>query len=232
MHFDLFYAIVYLCMIDNIRPSSAPAQPPVQQYAPRRPEHQRKEGLRSVFSTVAVLLIAPVIAVFLTIFVFQSYQVDGESMETTLSHNDRLVVWKLPKTWSRITGHDYVPNRGDVVVFTEPSLSQFAQDPGKQLIKRVVGLPGERVVVKNGVLTVYNQESPQGFQPDATLPYGEVIKNTPIEGEWQVEAGQLFVVGDNRGNSLDSRTFGPIDASNIVGKLAIRVLPISDIKKF
>lgn len=178
------------------------------------------------------MLTAPLIAIFLTIFVFQSYQVDGESMETTLSHNDRLIVWKLPKTWSRITGHDYIPKRGDVVVFTEPNLGRHGQDPGKQLIKRVVGLPGERVVINDGVLTVYSDEHPGGFQPDKTLPYGDIIGETPMDGEWEVGEGHVFVVGDNRGNSLDSRTFEAIDANNIVGKLAVRVLPINEIKKF
>ncbi|HEY5806312.1 MAG TPA: signal peptidase I [Candidatus Saccharimonadales bacterium] len=124
---------------------------------------ERGEGVKSTLSTFAVLLVAPLIAIFLTIFVFQSYQVDGESMETTLRHNDRLVVWKLPKTWSHITGHAYIPKRGDIVVFTEPSLGQFGQSPGKQLIKRVVGLPGDRVVIGNGVLTVYNQKILKGF---------------------------------------------------------------------
>ena len=153
-------------------------------------------------------------------------------METTLFHNDRLVVWKMPKTWSKITGHPYIPNRGDIVVFTEPTLGQFGQDPGKQLIKRVIGLPGERVVVRDSKLTVYNKEHPQGFVPDQTLPYGNVIKGTQMDGEWTVGSGEIFVAGDNRGNSLDSRTFGPIDASNIVGKLAIRVLPLDQIKRF
>src|SRR5688572_19003919 len=123
-----------------------PASPPIKDEPSRKPRFRsnRGEGLKSAFSTLAILLVAPLIAVFLTVFVFQSYQVDGESMENTLYHNDRLVVWKMPKTWSRITGHAYIPNRGDVVVFTEPELGQFGQDPGKQLIKRVVGLPGER----------------------------------------------------------------------------------------
>jgi signal peptidase I len=197
-----------------------------------RGESSRKEGLVSAFSTIAVLLVAPLLAIFLTMFVFQSYQVDGESMETTLAHNDRLIVWKMPKTWSRITGHDYIPKRGDVVVFVEPDLSQFGQDPGKQLIKRVLGLPGERVVIADNKLTVYNQENPNGFQPDKELPYGSVIGETPIDHEWEVGEGQIFVVGDNRSNSLDSRTFGPIDAGNIVGKLVIRVLPLADVKKF
>lgn len=117
-------------------------------------------------------------------------------------------------------------------MFVEPNLGKFGQDPGKQLIKRVVGLPGERVVVKDGALTVYNEEQPEGFQPDKTLPYGDVISETPLDGEWTVGEHQVFVVGDNRNNSLDSRTFDAIDAKNIVGKLAIRVLPLSDVKKF
>lgn len=231
VHNPLFSVIVYLCMIENEQaPTSPPA--PIRPVAPRRPASNRGEGLKSAFSTLAVLLVAPLIAVFLTVFVFQSYQVDGESMETTLSHNDRLVVWKTPKTWARITGNDYIPKRGDVVVFVEPSLGQFGQDPGKQLIKRVVGLPGERVVVKNGKLIVYNDERPDGFEPDRVLPYGDVIKNTPMDDEWSVGKDQIFVVGDNRSNSLDSRTFGPIDADNIVGKLVVRILPLGEIKRF
>ncbi len=153
-------------------------------------------------------------------------------METTLSHNDRLIVWKMPRTWSRITGHDYVPKRGDVIVFSEPKLGEFGQDPGKQLIKRVVALPGEKVIVQDGKLTVYNAANPDGFEPDRTLPYGTNISSTSIDDTWTVGPHQIFVVGDNRDNSLDSRTFGPIHTKNIIGKLLIRVLPLSEIKAF
>src|SRR4029079_14046831 len=143
-----------------------PAKPiPPQPSIPAKRESTRKEGLRSALSTIGVLLVAPLIALFLTAFIFQSYQVDGQSMETTLDNNDRLVVWKLPRSWSRLTGHAYIPKRGDVIVFNEPALAQFGQDPGKQLIKRVIGLPGERVVVKDNVLTVYNKANPDGFRP-------------------------------------------------------------------
>jgi signal peptidase I len=153
-------------------------------------------------------------------------------METTLSNNDRLIVWKLPRTWSRITHHQYIPKRGDIVVFVEPSLGRFGQSPDKQLIKRVVGLPGERVVVKNGVLTVYNNDHPSGFQPDQVLPYGNVIGQTPMDGTWTIGDQEIFVVGDNRSNSLDSRSFNAVNAKNIVGKLVVRVLPLNDVKKF
>lgn len=216
--------------IDN----SAPPVPP-NRFDPRtdrRRNAARKDNIRSALSTIGILLTAPLIAVFLTVFVFQSYQVDGASMETTLSHNDRLIVWKLPKTWSKITGHGYIPKRGDVVVFVEPTISQFGQDPKKQLIKRVVALPGERVTVRDGKLIVYNKEHPNGFEPDKTLPYGEVIQSTSIENTWHVGPREVFVVGDNRNNSLDSRTFGPINIENIVGKLVMRVLPLSEMKRF
>ncbi len=196
-----------------------------------KPAHKR-ESFRSVLSTIAILLIAPLIAILLTAFVFQSYQVDGPSMQTTLHDKDRLIVWKLPRTWSRLTGHDYVPKRGDIVVFTTPNLANFGQDPNKQLIKRVIGLPGDKIVVQNNILTVYNAAHPNGFRPDATLSYGHVIQGTNIDGEWTVAKGQLFVCGDNRFDSLDSRLFGPIQSKDIIGKLVVRILPVSQAMRF
>lgn len=201
--------------------------------APPTTGNKRKtENKGNIWSTVAVLLIAPLVALFLTAFVFQSYQVDGPSMETTLFHNDRLFVWKVSKAWSRITGHAYIPKRGDVIIFTERANVGFSQSDGKQLIKRVIGLPGERVVVKNNIATVYNKEHPQGFQPDKTLPYGDVITETAGNKEWVIPKDEVFVMGDNRPNSLDSRSFGPVAAKDIVGKLVMRVWPLNEAKRF
>ncbi len=203
---------------------------PVEPIEPS-PAPKAREGLASVISTVAVLLIAPLIALFLTAFVFQSYQVDGPSMETTLFNNDRLLVWKVPKTWSKITGHAYIPNRGDIIIFVEREVDGLDVG-GKQLIKRVIALPGERVVVADGIATVYNAEHPEGFQPDKTLPYGNVIQSTGINTDVTVPKDQIFVMGDNRGNSLDSRTFGPVSARDIVGKLMLRVWPLGSFKRY
>lgn len=202
--------------------------------APIETPDPKGDNLRSILSTVAILLLAPLIAIFLTAFVFQSYQVDGQSMETTLQNNDRLIVWKMARTWSRITGHAYIPNRGDVVIFNEPQdkLEGFEQTGTKQLIKRVIALPGERVVVKDGTLTVYNQAHPEGFQPDKTLPYGTNIPETTIDTDIVVPQNSVFVCGDNRPDSQDSRMFGPISVDQIVGKLVIRILPINNVKRF
>jgi signal peptidase I len=153
-------------------------------------------------------------------------------MENTLQNNDKLIIWKVPRTWASITGHPYIPNRGDIIVFTESGLAQYGQDNTKQLIKRVIGLPGDKIVVANGVYTIYNKQHPNGFDPDKTLPYG---KNIPVtSGDETITLGpdQLFVSGDNRPDSLDSRMFGPINANQIIGKLAIRVLPINTTKLF
>lgn len=205
-------------------PGSAPAG--------QRRRSPERENFLSILSTLAILLIAPVIAILLTAFVFQSYQVDGPSMQKTLYNNDRLIVWKLPKTWARITNHPYIPNRGDIIVFTDPKIADVGQDPSKQLIKRVIALPGERVVVKDGVVTVFNEEYPDGFNPDTTLPYHREGTDTAGDLSYTVRENEVYVLGDNRSNSLDSRTFEGVNAHDIVGKLVLRVLPISDMKVF
>lgn len=194
----------------------------------------RHQGLRDALSIVGVLLAALILAWGLISFVFQSYQVDGPSMQTTLENGDHLVVWKVPRTWAHITGHPYIPDRGDVIIFNEPglndSIGQGSSD--KQLIKRVIGLPGDRVVVKNGVVTIYNKAHPQGFEPDKTLPYGKVIPTTSGDIDITLAKDQIFVCGDNRPDSLDSRIFGPVNVNNIVGKLVIRILPLNEVKVF
>lgn len=204
----------------------------VSVHGPKKQASRQKESWKSIASTVAILLIAPLFALFLISFVFQSYLVDGPSMESTLQDKDRLIVWKVPRTWARITGNDYIPKRGDIIVFTEPKLQEFGQKSGKQLIKRVVGLPGERITIKNGVVTVYSTEHPDGFRSKVTLPDGSLIEPTSGEIDTAVPEGSVFVLGDNRSNSLDSRAFGPVDADNIVGKLTARFLPLGEARHF
>jgi signal peptidase I len=187
---------------------------------------------RELFSTLAVIGAAILVAVFIIMFVFRSYQVDGPSMKNTLQDADKLIIWKVPRTWSNITGHPYIPGRGDVIVFTESGLSQFGQQDKKQLIKRVIGLPGDHVVVKNGAITIYNKDHPEGFDPDKTLPYGKNIPETSGDINYTLGPKQIFVCGDNRPDSLDSRSFGPINANQIVGKLVVRVFPLGNAKVF
>lgn len=226
-------------MVEQPKQTSAlvggvPKYVPPKRVANRRSSGRDSGGFGGVLGTIAILLIAPLVALLMTAFVFQSYEVDGSSMETTLSNNDRLLIWKVPKTWARMTRRVYTPNRGDIIVFSENLLSSYGQVTDKQLVKRVIGLPGEHVIVKDGKVTVYNDDNPDGFEPDKTMPYGDVVSGAPTLGDVDiiVPDTSVFVLGDNRSNSLDSRTFGPIAEKDIVGKLAVRVWPAQKMEVF
>ena len=200
----------------------------------RKMQTSQPSALKDLLSIIFVFVAAIVLALGLITFVFQSYQVDGPSMESTLQNEDRLIVWKVPRTWATITHQEYIPNRGDIVIFTENNLSQYGQTDVKQLVKRVIGLPGDRVVIKDGTITIYNKANPKGFQPDKTLPYGQHHDFPFTAGNIDITlaSNQMFVCGDNRTNSLDSRMFGPVDLNNVVGKLALRVYPFNTFQAF
>lgn len=213
----------------SIPTNSDPANP---QATTPKPQKAKGEGIKNILFTIAVLIGAPLFALVLTMFVFQSYRVDGISMETTLQNNDRLIIWKLPETIAKVRNQTHMPKRGEVIVFIKRGLpDENGQD--KQLIKRVIGLPGDHVVVKDGSITVYNDEHPAGFNPDINQSFSAGI-NSQTNGnvDVTVEAGQVFVCGDNRPHSLDSRFFGTVPASDIVGKLSFRIAPLSNTKHF
>ncbi|MDQ3123828.1 MAG: signal peptidase I [bacterium] len=215
-------------------PRQNPSLPGPSPVLPIAPHHRPpRDGLKSILTTVLILLIAPVLALSITAFIFQSYEVEGPSMEPTLETQDRLIIWKAGRTWSRLTKDEYIPQRGSVIVFVKRGLFDFSTDKEKQLIKRIIGLPGDRIVVDNGEIKIFNSENRNGFNPDKTLDYGADIKE-PTEGnvDITVGAGEIFVMGDNRDNSLDSRSFGTVPVIDIVGTLSSRILPISDVKKF
>lgn len=222
----------------NETPPSAPQHSP--EYITLNPKHYapkhspRPSRLGDLLSILFVFVAAIALALGLIAFVFQSYQVDGPSMQNTLQNNDRLIVWKVPRTVAHVTGQPYVPSRGDIIIFTENNLGQFGQADVKQLVKRVIGLPGDRVVVSNGTITIYNKAHPDGFQPDKTLAYGKdrTLPYTSGDIDITLKSNEVFVCGDNRTDSLDSRAFGPIVLNDIVGKLVLRVFPFSTFQVF
>ena len=212
--------------MDDSKPQAAQTPDAVQSPPPDSPP----SAWRDMVSIFGVLVSALLLAFVLITFVFQSYQVDGPSMEPTLNTGDHLIVWKVPQTIAGVTGNDYIPNRGDVIIFDVPASA--ANPTELQLVKRVIALPGERIAIRNGTVTVYNQAHPQGFQPDRTLPYGTVITTTPGNIDVVVGDNQVFVLGDHRDNSKDSRDLGPVRSDDIVGKLIARVLPANNFKIF
>lgn len=229
------YGIVKLYMANavNLGPQVLPPAPGPAAGPGQAPEPEKSEsGWHELFSTIGILAAALFVAFFIIAFVFRSYQVDGPSMKNTLQNNDKLIIWKVPRSWSHLTRHDYVPARGDIVVFSESGLGQFGQEDTKQLIKRVIGLPGDRVTISDNHYIVYNTQHPKGFNPDAAMPAGKKIQPTTGTTDVTLGAHQLFVSGDNRPESLDSRAFGPINTNQVIGKLILRVFPLGETQTF
>lgn len=196
------------------------------QHQPRNSFKQFLRKHKSSFFSVVLFASAFLTALLLNAFIFQPYEVEGSSMEPTLHNADRLIVNKTSKTWSRITGSEYIPKRGDIIVFHSHLLD-------KQLIKRVVALPGERVVIRDGVVTVYNDQYPNGFNPDQLIN-SDFYDETQGNLESTIEDGTVYVLGDNRlpNASQDSRSFGAVSAEDIIGVLSVRIYPFNKIDNF
>lgn len=154
-------------------------------------------------------VIALIVLLFLNVFFF-SARVDGESMSPTLSNGDRLIV-------SRLSYFNSTPKYGDIIVF-------YCETKGYTLIKRVIGLPGDTIEIKDG--EVFRN----GSKLDESA-YIDVATNGNISTT--VEEGKVFVLGDNRPDSADSRyaQIGQVPFENIKGKVLIRLFPNTGIPK-
>jgi signal peptidase I len=202
----------------NPPPHIAHSQPP-----------KKNNGLRAFLSILEFCATVAALVFIILMFGLQSYHVEGQSMVPTLQQDDRLIVSKLGRTWSRVRQNEYIPERGDIIVFESPIENNI------RIIKRVIGLPGERVVLENGTYTVYNKENPQGFQPDNLYDKDHQFEYTVGTVDQTVPDGEIFVSGDNRGDggSQDSRNdLGTIPVENIIGKLILRIAPISEARSF
>lgn len=152
-------------------------------------------------------------------------------METSLYHGDRLIVLKTAKTWADLRDQDFLPERSDIIVFNRTVDNNAHQN--RQLIKRVIGLPGDRVVVRDNKLTVFNADFPAGFNPDRAGGYQDYVSpTTPGNVDITVPDNELFVLGDNRPNSLDSRSFGTISSDEVIGTLVFRAYPFREARTF
>jgi len=188
--------------------------------------------MKDVVGIVVFITCVVIGTVLINTYVFRSFNVVGPSMETTLFTGDRLIVDRLAVTASQVQNKAYVPDRGQVIVFKNPHYSSGIED--EYIVKRVIGLPGERVVLKDGVYTVYNQANPNGFNPD-DKNHGEPGSPTSGEVDTTVPDGEIFVSGDHRqGNySYDSRNgLGTIPLYDIVGPVSFRVFPFNKVRSF
>lgn len=188
------------------------------------------------FASLILFVICVVIGtLFINSFVFRSYNVVGPSMESTLYTGDRLIVNRLPVTLATIKGDSYIPERGQVIVFKNPRFSIGMED--EYIVKRVIGLPGERVTIEDGHYVVYNEDFPKGFNPDDDNN-GEPGSPTSGSANTVVPWGEIFVSGDHReGNfSFDSRNgnegMGTIPLYDVVGPVSARIFPLNKIRTF
>jgi len=160
------------------------------------------------FALIILFVVLPI-----RFFVAQPFVVVGTSMEPTFLNKDYLIVDELSYRLSD-------PKRGDVIIFKFPG----GEEKQKYFIKRIIGLPGETVDIKNGVVTIFNSKNPNGFVLNETY-IAEPPRNTLT---MTVETDRYFVMGDNRDVSYDSRSWGPLDKREIVGKAFLRLLPLKN----
>jgi len=169
-------------------------------------------------------------------YVFRSFSVEGPSMEKTLYTSDRLIINRLPVTWAQLQNKPYMPERGQIIVFKNPHYSAGVSSD-EYIVKRVIAFAGERVVISDGHYIVYNDQSPNGFNPD-DANHGEPGSPTSGQADQIVPDGELFVSGDHRqGNfSLDSRNgrsgLGTIPLYDVIGPVSLRIFPFDKIRGF
>lgn len=173
-----------------------------------------RSAARSVAEWILVVVGAVLAALLVKTFLFQAFRIPSESMVPTLLVGDRVLVNKVSYKL-----HDV--HRGDVVVFTRPAkLEDPTGTEPEDLIKRVVAVGGDTVVARDGVLYVNNQPM--------TEPYVQKGAGTfHLDEAVTVPKGQVFVMGDNRENSQDSRYFGPIPTDTIIGRAFVRMFPFN-----
>ena len=179
----------------------------------------QKPAVGCLFEVLETLVLTVVIFFGIQAFVAQPYKVQQGSMENTLLPDQYVLVDKLSPRWD---AYSY----GDIIVFKPPAT--WTQGSDVPFIKRVIGLPGDTVELKQGLVYVNNVKvvEPYIFKDDN----GVQQQSFPAPGgasRWVVPAGELFVMGDHREDSADSRNFGPIDISNVVGRAWLRYWPFN-----
>jgi signal peptidase I len=184
-----------------------------------RPPSPRGHRRRRVVIEWTIIIVIAVSASFLVrAFVFQTFFIPSDSMTPTLLKGDRIVVNKLSVDFGTI-------NIGDIVVFkAPPDVSKLCHDPVTDLVKRVIGLPGDHLYSKGNTIYVNGKALDQKWTVYPAI--GEPIFPTTVP------AGHYFMMGDDHAGSCDSRTWGTVPRSDLIGKVFVRIWPLKSIKWF
>lgn len=172
-----------------------------------------------VLELIKVVVISLAIIIPVRYYLIQPFYVKGASMEPNFYDKEYLII-------DEISYRFHEPARGDIVVFKYP------RNPEEYFIKRIIGLPGEKVQIKDGFVYVYNQNNPLGVKLEE--PYLSAGDRTYGLNEeiTTLSASEYYVLGDNRNSSKDSRSFGPVDKSLITGRVLLRGWPFNRIDVF
>jgi len=179
-----------------------------------------RSGARTILDWVLVIAVALGAALGVRVFVLQQYYISGPSMETTLSSDDRVLVNKLSYRFGKI-------NRGDVVVFDRVTTTRGSV-VHDDLIKRVVALGGESIEIKNCDVIIDGAVIPEPYLDAATVATRNPAERCRVVNmpKMTVPVGDVFVLGDNRAESFDSRSFGAISESLVLGRAFVVVWPL------
>ena len=180
-------------------------------------DDQGAESVKSfIFEIVKVLIISLIIIIPIRAYVVQPFYVDGDSMEPNFSDGQYLVVDAIGYRFKE-------PQRGDIVIFHPPN------NPKVYYIKRMIGLPGEVVDIKDGVIRVFAKDSTEALIIDEQKYLSADFQLRPSEKDHVVLADdEYYLLGDNRQSSLDSRRLGPINVSMIKGRVVLRAFPFDE----
>ncbi len=175
-----------------------------------------------------MVVVAVLVAVLLRTFVVQTFFIPSGSMEPTLQIGDRILVDKL-------SYHLHGVDRGDIVVFSRPPAENCGGPEVNDLVKRVIGLPGDVISLSSGYVYIDGKRLNESWLPateQGITSAGPTGNNSNLSHPYRIPANSYFVMGDNRNDSCDSRYWGPIQKSLIVGKVDVRVWPISSVRIF
>lgn len=183
----------------------------------KKPESMVKSGGLFIWEIAKIVIISLAIILPIRYFLIQPFYVKGASMEPTFYDHQYLLIDEISYRFSP-------PQRGDVVVFRYPN------DPSQFFIKRVIGLPGEKIEIINNTITIFNNKYPDGV----ILKESYLDKSVTTAGDISVQLSnnEYYLLGDNRNSSLDSRFFGPVQKKFLVGRTWIRVWPFNEFKQF
>ena len=176
-----------------------------------------KQFFSSALEIVEITAVAFAAVFLIRTYLVQPFLVSGSSMVPNFSDGDYLLIDEL-------TYHFRAPERGEVVVFRYP------KNESVYFIKRIIGLPGDKVEIKDNTITVFDQKNPGGFKLDEKYLPGDL--GSFGNAEFQVPEGSYFVMGDNRPYSFDSRSWGMLPNNDVVGLVQFRLWPPASIKVF